>query len=183
MMPEAINFYPLDGGDQDLDLPGGGRYYKATRHNVRIEFFRFYTDNGGLGRYGYPISEEFDWKDVGLVQFFERGWLIRSSDSSSVRIGNLGKTVLEEPNLESSLKPPPGVGTASYKIDASFTIASDNRYGKPLSTAFEISSGNTKKRVQYFELARLETDPAVKSGPVSLGLLGTEYARARNWIR
>ncbi|MEI6046556.1 MAG: hypothetical protein WCS37_19570, partial [Chloroflexota bacterium] len=78
IMPEALSFYPLDNGDQDLDLPTGGHYYRLTRHTIQNEFFRFYNDNGGLGRYGYPISEEFDWKDVGTVQFFERGWLVRS---------------------------------------------------------------------------------------------------------
>jgi protein phosphatase len=183
---EAIYFYPLDNGDQDLDLPNnGGRYIKATRHIVKPEFLKYYNDNGGLNRLGFPISEEFNWKDVGLVQFFERGWLVRSGDSPLVRLGKLGQTVLDDPNFDSALKPAPGVGTASYKVDAAFSsVANDNnRYGKPLSAAFEISSGNTKKKVQYFEFARLETDPAQKSGPISLGLLGTEYARARNWTR
>jgi len=181
---EATNFYPLDSGEQDLDLPGGGRYYKMTHHNVRGDFFRAYADIGGVNRYGYPISEEFDWKDVGTVQFFERGWLIRSSDGKLVRIGKLGQTVLEDPDFDNTLKPPPSVGSAGYKIDTAFTTDSNNnRYGKPLSAAFEISSGNTKKKVQYFELARLETDSTNKNSPVTLGLLGTEYARARNWLR
>ena len=37
--------------------------------------------------------------------------------------------------------------------------------------------------IDSFILARLETDPTTKNAGVSLGLLGTEYARARNWTR
>ncbi len=178
---EAANFYPLDGGDQESDLPGGGHYYKATRHNVRGEFFKFYIDNGSLNRLGFPISEEFELKDQGIVQFFERGWLVRNSTDKLVRIGNLGKTILEDPLIDSSLKAPPSVGTAAFRVDSAFATANENnRYGKPLSPAFEVSSGNTKKRVQYFELARLELDASNK---INLGLLGTEYARAKSWLR
>ncbi len=183
--PEAVYFYPLDQGDQDLDLPGGGRYFKATRHTVRTDFLNFYNRNGGLVRFGFPIGEEFDWKDVGRVQFFERGWLVRSGEGElAVRVGKLGQTVLNDSSFDSNLKPPASVGQATYKVDAAFTVANQNNlYGQPLSAAFEVSSGNTKKRVQYFELARLETDSAVKNGPVFLGLLGTEYARSKNWLR
>ncbi len=183
--PEALSFYPVDNGDQDLDLPDGGRYFKATRHNVLSEFYRYYNANGGLGRFGFPVSEEFDWKEVGgTVQFFERGWLVKSGNPSSVRIGKLGQTVLDEASYDSNLKPPASVGTATYKVDAAFADSNiNNRYGKPLSAAFEISLGNSKKRVQYFEFARLEVDPANKNAPTTLGLLGTEYARARDWLR
>ncbi|HEX2910074.1 MAG TPA: hypothetical protein VH186_04655 [Chloroflexia bacterium] len=53
------------------------RYFAETGHNLRSRFLEYWQNNGGLERFGFPISEEFRELDrtsgkVFLVQWFER---------------------------------------------------------------------------------------------------------------
>lgn len=184
--PEALNFYPLAGGAADANLPDGGRFIAATRHSMRGEFMRTYDTTGGIARYGYPVSEDFDLDTVGRVQFFERGWLVESPGDKLVKLGKLGTDVLSLTTCEAIPKPPASVGTAAPKTNPAFVdyLKLNQSLGQPISPAFEISDGNVKRRLQYFEFARLEvtingTDNT--TGPVNLGLLGSEYARCKGW--
>jgi hypothetical protein len=186
--PEALNFYPLAGGAADANLPDGGRFIAATRHSMRGEFMRTYDTTGGIARYGYPVSEDFDLDTVGRVQFFERGWLVQNPGDKLVKLGKLGTDALNLTNCEAVPKPPASVGSAAPKTNPAFAdyLKQNQALGQPISPAFEISDGNVKRRLQYFEFARLEvtingTDNT--TGPVNLGLLGSEYARCKGWYR
>jgi protein phosphatase len=186
--PEALHFYPLAGENIDTTMPDGARYISNTRHIIRGDFLKFYESNGALGRFGFPISEEFDWGDVGRAQFFERGWLVQTPSDKLVKLGRLSEDILSLPSCENVPKPPPGVSTTKPLADALFTnfLRTNQSVGSPISAAFEISEGNNKKRVQYFQFARLEiitTGNASADRPVTLGLLGSEYSRCRNWYR
>jgi tetratricopeptide (TPR) repeat protein len=182
---EALNFYPLSGGTVDTTLADGGRFVAATRHSLRGEFLKLYDSSGGVGRFGYPISEEFDWEGIGHVQFLERGWLVQSTNDKLVKLGKLGSDVLGVQNCEAVPKPPPNVGTGTPRVDTSFAnyLKANPAIGQPLSTAFEVSEGNSKKKIQYFEFARLEIISGATDGSVTLGLLGSEMARCKNWYR
>jgi hypothetical protein len=55
--------------------PAGCRYFEVTRHSLCEPFLSYWEQNGGLPRFGYPVTEEFtmeigDWS--GTVQYFER---------------------------------------------------------------------------------------------------------------
>ncbi|MEI7554498.1 protein phosphatase 2C domain-containing protein [Candidatus Chlorohelix sp.] len=182
---EALNFYPLSGGTVDTTLADGSRFVAATRHTLRGEFLKLYDSSGGVGRFGYPISEEFDWEGIGHVQFLERGWLVQSTNDKLVKLGKLGSDVLGVQNCEAVPKPPTNVGASAPKVDTSFAnyLKANPAIGQPLSPAFEVNEGNSKKKIQYFEFARLEVISGATDGAVTLGLLGSEMARCKNWYR
>lgn len=92
--PEAIAFYPLQGNAGDADVPNG-HYFGAFHHSVRGDYLKFYNANGGLGRFGLPLSEEFEWAGQGRVQFFERGWLTQPAVGQPITVGKIGQAVLE----------------------------------------------------------------------------------------
>lgn len=55
--------------------PQGCRYYPETRHSLCQPFLSYWERNGGLARFGYPITEPFTasvggWR--GTIQYFER---------------------------------------------------------------------------------------------------------------
>ncbi|WJW70110.1 hypothetical protein OZ401_004613 (plasmid) [Candidatus Chlorohelix allophototropha] len=97
-------------------------FFTETSHNLRFGFLKYWQDNGGLERFGYPISEEHREVDpetgkTFMMQWFERarfeyhpenqkpfdillgllGKQIKSSKSSSA-VG----TVTPQPNLNKS---------------------------------------------------------------------------------
>lgn len=74
-------------------------YFPQTKHTLRLGFYQFWSGNGGLGRFGYPLSEEVDEKNVidgksGTVQYFERVKLEFDKTTNQVKIGNLGRELL-----------------------------------------------------------------------------------------
>ncbi len=180
---QAAEFYPLDGGDQNGEAPGGGRYYSTTHHIVRPAFLDFYLKNGDTGRWGFPISEEFDWNGVGHVQFFERGWLLKNIDGSIVP-GTSGQTLLTTPCKVSPgpVLPPPNPNATTFNTANSFvTFVTKNNIGKPVSEFFFLQVGDTRKLFQYFEYGRLEVSQTAPNLPVDIGLVGSEYARCQSW--
>jgi hypothetical protein len=86
-----------------VDAPAEGcRYFDETRHMICEPFLSYWEQNGGLERFGYPITETQeetlgDW--TGTVQYFERRRLEHHPEHAGtayeVLLGLLGKTVLE----------------------------------------------------------------------------------------
>lgn len=183
VVSEGLAFYPLQGGEADQEV-AGGRYIGATRHSVRGEYFKFYNSNGGLGRFGFPLSEEFEWSGNGRVQFFERGWLAIGTPGQPVTVGAVGKALLNNscsgiPRVPASMTP---IAVPTLKPDKAFADAANlNKLGAPQTQAFEVVSGAAKTKLQYFELGRLEINPADPKATPALGLLGREYARCLGW--
>ncbi len=73
-------------------------YFPETKHTVRLGFYQFWS-RGGLGRYGYPLSEEVDEKSLldgktYTVQYFERVKLEYNKDTKQVQLGSLGRDIL-----------------------------------------------------------------------------------------
>ncbi len=182
--PESLAFYPLRGGTTDSDVPGG-RLIAMTKHSIRNDYLKYYNANGGLGRFGFPLSEEFDWGTSGRVQFFERGWLAVEGPGKPVTVGQIGKAILGStcsgiPRQGASATP---IATPTLKTDPDFAATVTSlKLGVPQSPAFEIANGAAKIKVQYFEFGRLEQNSADKKVPPGLGLLGVEYARCLGWL-
>lgn len=180
---EMLAFYPLKGGDTDQDQPGGSRYVGATHHSLGSDFLAFYNANGGLGRFGFPISEEFDWAGNGHVQFFERGWLTSEGAGKPVMVGKVSRALLDSA-CSSVIRLPANVtplAVPTIKPDPAFAATAEAlKLGTPQTQAFD---GPNKLKIQYFELGRLELNTADDKAKPMLGLLGNEFARCSGWLK
>ena len=182
--PEALAYYPLQGNATDQDVPNG-RYFGAVHHSVRGDYLKFYNANGGLARFGFPLSEEFEWAGQGRVQFFERGWLSVTAAGQPVTIGKIGRSVLDSAcggtiKLPATTTP---LAVPTLKPDPDFDkVATTLKLGLPQSQPFE-TGPPTKLKVQYFELGRLELLVGDKAAKPTLGLLGSEYSRCVGWLK
>lgn len=83
------------------EAAAGCRYFTETRHSVCPPFITYWERNGGLERFGYPISEAReetvgDW--TGTVQYFERRRMEHHLENRGtqyeVLLGLLGSEVL-----------------------------------------------------------------------------------------
>lgn len=76
------------------------RYFDQTKHLLKGAFFDFWTKNGGLTRYGYPITEEFTEKNEQgkdtIYQYFERAKFAFDPDTKQVTISLLGLELLKK---------------------------------------------------------------------------------------
>lgn len=108
-------------------LPAGCMYFDQTRHSVCQPFLGYWQRNGGLERFGYPLSEPMTetiggW--TGTVQYFERRRMEHHSElrgtPHEVLLGRLGADVFAaappqlcftaiEPVLRPSLEQAPGL--------------------------------------------------------------------------
>ncbi len=80
--------------------PAGCVYFEVTRHSLCEPFLSYWRNNGGLERFGYPISEPVqetlrDW--TGKVQYFERRRMEHHTELAGtpfeVLLGLLGTSV------------------------------------------------------------------------------------------
>jgi hypothetical protein len=63
--------------EYDPPTAAGGRVFPATGHSLRGSFLSFWEANGGLERFGYPLTEEIVEPEAGtgkprVAQYFER---------------------------------------------------------------------------------------------------------------
>ncbi|MFP4439779.1 MAG: hypothetical protein ACLFVO_21300 [Chloroflexaceae bacterium] len=82
--------------------PAGCRYFPETGHSLCEPFLSYWERNGGLERFGYPLTEPFsekfgDWR--GTVQYFERRRMEHHPELRGTRyevlLGLLGKELRE----------------------------------------------------------------------------------------
>jgi spore germination protein YaaH len=182
-------------------------YFPETGHSLAFGFQAYWLANGGLQRFGYPRTEEFDEYDplVGetyTVQYFERArfeWHPEYAGTPfAVLLGHLGRWSLEERGLEDrtlAVDPIPGqryFPETGHNVGGVFLDYWERNgglyaYGYPLTEEFsEVNPEDGKAyTVQYFERARFEHHPeyAGTKSEVLLGLLGNEMLRERGWIR
>jgi hypothetical protein len=81
------------------ETPAGCRYFAETRHSLCEPFLSYWNRNGGLPRFGYPLSQPQsesvgNWK--GTVQYFERRRMEHHIELAGtpyeVLLGLLGRT-------------------------------------------------------------------------------------------
>ena len=176
-------------------------YYGETGHNLSGSFRDYWTRNGGLSQYGFPVSEEFF--DGGyIVQYFERArfeWHPENDAPYDVLLALLGHQMAAGRDNEQPFTRMSGQSTATswYFPETGHTLSYGFRdywikygglahFGYPISQEFtEVnpSDGRTYT-VQYFERARFEFHPDNQPPyDVLQGLLGIQAAKARGWLR
>ncbi|MHB8647844.1 MAG: N-acetylmuramoyl-L-alanine amidase [Thermomicrobiales bacterium] len=200
-----INIQPNPADPASVSPAPGIRFFGETKHNVSPDFLAYWSANGGLVQFGYPITEAFsdtnpDDKKIYNVQYFERARFETHPDKAgtpyAVQLGRLGVTVTQGRSGEKSFVPvPPMSDTADkrffpevgHTLSGVFKTYWDTHgslplYGFPLCEPFEEKSATDGMTyvVQYFERNRFEYHPDTKS--VVLGLLGSEVLRRRGWI-
>lgn len=76
------------------------QYFDQTKHLLKGAFFTFWNKNGGLQRFGYPITEEFTEKNAEgketIYQYFERAKFAFDPETKTVTISLLGLEVLQK---------------------------------------------------------------------------------------
>lgn len=95
----------------------GCAYFDVTRHAVCEPFLSYWLNNGGLERFGYPITEPFEMTIVGwtgTVQYFERRRMEHHTELSGtqyeVLLGRLGEEIRSTPTV---VTPSPSQPTTS----------------------------------------------------------------------
>lgn len=186
--------------EYDPPVARGGQVFPATGHSLRGAFRAYWNANGGLARFGYPLTEEVIEPEAGsgrprTVQYFERARFEHFPEWSGtpfeVQIGRLGDAALlrqgiawqtlprvEDAPLECLFFPETGRSLCPPFRAAWERLGGLALLGYPLTEPFPITSPATGgvRRVQYFERTRLEHFPEHAGTPfeVQLGLLGSE---------
>jgi hypothetical protein len=169
---------------------GSPGMYFFTGYKLSEPFLSYWQNNGGLDRFGYPISDVIHDPASGLdVQYVERGRLeLHHTDSSDmVMLGRIGADVIE---AEHCSFPPAAADEGNYFAETGYRVPPiffdywQNRgglasYGYPLSPAYTDSSGML---VQWFERARFELHPENAGTPynVLLAPLGRDLLARRD---
>ena len=183
-------------------------YFPETRHTLQQGFLRYWQANGGLMRFGYPLTEEFEERNAEdgqtyVVQYFERARFEYHPEHAGtpyeVLLGHLGRWAL----ARNGSRPPPPLATAAagahrYFPETGRTLGGGFRYyweqngglfqfGLPITDEFDERNPDDGRvyTVQYFERARFEYHPEHKGTryEVLLGLLGRQMLRERDWVR
>lgn len=177
---------PAPPGDPEVST-----YFEETKHNIKFGFRDFWTANGGLARFGFPLTEEFGENGVS-VQYFERARL--EYRDGRVQIGNIGSELAQ------------GQTGAPFRAIPFFVSTDNNIYfgptkhsisgpfldywrangridgiGYPISESYSPSDGI---EIQWFERARFEWHrdfPA--SRRIVLANIGTELLQKRGWLK
>jgi hypothetical protein len=209
---------PVAGGTLSVrpDAPGAplyieydppvaaGAVFGATGHTLRGAFRAFWEANGGLDRFGYPLTEELVEPAPGsgrplVVQYFERNRFEYFPELAgtpyAVQLSRLGDGALRRQGTPWETLPrvaeaPPECqffAETGHSLCPPFRAAWERGglaiIGLPLSepmTATRMDTGQPYT-VQYFERARLEYFPERAGTPyeVQLGLLGRELIEGR----
>ncbi len=190
---------PSNNPAQGVDPAPNASYFAETRHNLGGAFRNYWLANGGLARFGLPLTEEFtevspdDGKEY-TVQYFERARFEYHPEyagtPNDVLLGRLG---LRQHALDGPTTPIIG---ATYFEQTGHNLGGAFReywltngglaiFGLPITEEFtEVGSDGKPYTVQYFERNRFEFHPE-NAAPydVLLGLLGRQELISRGWIQ
>lgn len=168
------------------------RKFPETGFTVSGSILDYWTRNGGLPVFGYPITEQRTetiegW--TGPVQWFERDRL-EDHGPQGVMAGRLGARILElqgRPWQTSFPQQDQGPRGCEFFSQTGHALCSPfleywrnkgglERFGYPISDALNESIGTWNGNVQYFERRRLEhhTEKSGTAYEILLGLLGKD---------
>jgi hypothetical protein len=88
-----------------FDFTPGHQYFPETGHGLHNAFHRYWSENGGLDIFGFPISEEMEENGV-IVQYFQRARLEYRAEQPEGRRVSLGLIGDEYLNRRGWLPPP-----------------------------------------------------------------------------
>ena len=172
-------------------------YFLESGHTLGGEFKRFWEQNGGVAKLGYPISEETEEANpldgqVRRVQYFERAVLEYHPEYAgrpdAVMLASVGRWVTagrQFPTVAPFTSTPDRAyfEQTGHSVKQAFLQFWQReggvlKFGYPISEELpEISSADGKVyTVQYFERARFEWHPTDADTPteVQLGLIGKQ---------
>jgi len=184
-------------------------YESVTSHNVPTIFHDYWTNNGGLFRFGYPLTEPFDEQSTTdgktyQTQYFERARFEHHPEYAGtayeILLGLLGRERTADRMNETPFKAIADPGSSNdydYYAPTGHTLGGGFRdywnangglssFGYPISEQFqEVSkTDGLTHTVQYFERVRIEYHPE-NQGTVYeylLGQLGREILIDRGWL-
>ncbi len=170
---------------------GPTRFFANTGHSVDGAFLKFYDAYGGIGSFGYPISDSVS-ENGRTVQYFERQrfeYHPEAADTpNEVQLSRLGAELAPAGAVASYPRPFKSLPDAVYFPESKHSLKSPfleywrangnfKLFGYPVTEP--LAEGALF--VQYFERARMEYNPktgAGSSAAVQLGLLGKQYLKA-----
>jgi hypothetical protein len=182
-------------------------YFEPVGHTLRGVFRDYWQQHGGLGQFGYPLTEEFSETSLTdgkayVTQYFERARFEQHPENAppyNVLLGLLGRTVTAGREGEIVFQRTPNYNfpgsiyfeIVGHNVPAPFADYWQKHgalavYGYPITEAYtEVSPTDGKSyTVQYFERNRLEYHPELPEPfKVSLGLLGVQILQERGWLR
>lgn len=169
------------------------RCFSETGNCIAGPIRAYWERGGGLSVFGYPITAQAVELIEGQslqVQWFERDRLEIQADGR-VTTGRLGVERLAQVGTPWQPGPnaPAGVGCTAftetgYQICGAFVSywqkgGGLERFGLPVTDAFQTTLEGQSYMVQYFERRRFELHPEITADTVLLGLLGREVLSAR----
>lgn len=184
-------------------------FFAITGHNVPEPFISYWYTNGGIERFGYPLTEAFEEvseTDGGryLTQYFERARFEYHPEyigtKDEVLLGLLGSETTVARLKEKPFRPIAPFASTSERRFFDLTghsLSSGFRrfweangglpiFGYPISEEFEEVSetDGTRHVVQYFERNRFEyhADYAGTKDEIMLGHLAREILIRRGWM-
>ncbi len=177
---------PVPPGDPEVS-----DYFEETKHNITHGFRSYWHANGGLARFGYPLTEEFVENGVS-VQYFERARF--EFRDGRVVLGSIG-TELAQGMTGQPFRPIPFFvstddniyfGPTRHSISGPFldywrANGRIDGMGYPISEAYSPRDG---LEIQWFERARFEWHRNLPEGRrIALANIGTELLQKRGWIK
>ena len=173
-------------------------YFPQTGHNLQGDFLHYWQTQGGLGIYGYPVTEPFTENGY-MVQYFERNRFEMHPENQppyNVLLGRLGATSVTGrtfPAVEPFASGPDHryFPETRHSLNYAFLGYWERngglaQFGYPLSEEVRERSQTDGREytVQYFERARMEYHPEYRGTPaeVLLGLLGVSTLKDKGWL-
>jgi hypothetical protein len=97
-----LTYRPWEYFDKVADAPSGCQFFAQTGHSLCEPYLSYWRANGGLQRFGYPVTQPF-YESIESsrfnVQYFERRRMEIHAElpGSPILLGLLGRAVLETP--------------------------------------------------------------------------------------
>ena len=210
VFPQKITVLPLPTEPRPQISDPSLTYESVTEHNVPTVFHDYWGANGGLFRFGYPLTEPFLEQSATdgntyNTQYFERARFEHHPEFAGtpyeVLLGLLGRERTADRLNEDPFKPTPQPAQSAaydFYVETGHTLSGGFRdywnangglmsFGYPISEQFQEKSETDGQihTVQYFERVRIEYHPENKGTDYEylLGHLGREILIDRGWLQ
>jgi hypothetical protein len=176
----------------------GVQYFPQTGHTLRGAFLDYWNRYGGLGQFGYPLTEEF-FEPVGndnkpyQVQYFERSRFELHHENKGtqfeVQLSVLGREFRQQDPPTSPVAGATYFQETGHNLSGAFKQHWDAHgglyvHGYPI-TEPQMERGTNGKEylVQWFERSRFEMHPENAGTPyeVLLGMLGRQLSEKKGY--